>query len=73
MREMRYSRPVPEYLSPGVYVEEIDAGPKPIQGVGTSTVGWVLRHLPKVAAGVAIGMVVGLLLKRATTGRLVAR
>ena len=25
------------YLSPGVYVEEIDAGPKPIQAVGTST------------------------------------
>lgn len=25
------------YLSPGVYVEEVDTGPKPIQGVGTST------------------------------------
>src|ERR687884_531904 len=25
-----------EYLSPGVYIEEL-AGPKPIQGVGTST------------------------------------
>ena len=24
---------MPEYLSPGVYVEEIDAGPKPIEGV----------------------------------------
>ncbi len=32
---------MPEYLSPGVYVEEIDAGPKPIQGVGTSTTGFV--------------------------------
>ena len=30
-----------EYLSPGVYVEEIDAGPKPIEGVSTSTVGAV--------------------------------
>lgn len=28
---------MPEYLSPGVYVEEIDKGPKPIEGVGTST------------------------------------
>lgn len=27
---------MPEYLSPGVYVEEVDRGPKPIQGVGTS-------------------------------------
>lgn len=25
-----------EYLSPGVYVEEVDRGPKPIQGVGTA-------------------------------------
>src|SRR5688572_837139 len=30
---------MPEYLSPGVYVEEIDAGPKPIEGVSTSTCG----------------------------------
>lgn len=32
---------MPEYLSPGVYVEEIDAGPKPIEGVSTSTCGAV--------------------------------
>lgn len=32
---------MPEYLSPGVYVEEVDAGPKPIEGVSTSTVGAV--------------------------------
>jgi phage tail sheath protein FI len=32
---------MPEYLSPGVYVEEIDAGPKPIEGVSTSTSGAV--------------------------------
>src|SRR6266851_3648844 len=30
-----------EYLSPGVYVEEVDAGPKPIEGVSTSTAGMV--------------------------------
>jgi uncharacterized protein len=30
-----------EYLSPGVYVEEVASGPRPIQGVGTSTAGFV--------------------------------
>ena len=28
---------MPEYLSPGVYVEEMDSGPRPIEGVPTST------------------------------------
>jgi uncharacterized protein len=28
---------VPEYLSPGVYVEEVDRGPRPIEATGTST------------------------------------
>jgi uncharacterized protein len=32
---------MPEYLSPGVYVEEIDAGPQPITAVATSTAGAV--------------------------------
>jgi phage tail sheath protein FI len=32
---------MPEYLSPGVYVEEVSAGPKPIEGVSTSTAGFV--------------------------------
>ncbi|MCL2311370.1 MAG: phage tail sheath subtilisin-like domain-containing protein [Firmicutes bacterium] len=30
-----------EYLSPGVYVEEIDSGPMPMQGVSTSIVGFI--------------------------------
>lgn len=30
---------MPEYLSPGVYIEEIDTGAKPIEGVSTSTAG----------------------------------
>src|SRR5262245_34325446 len=30
-----------EYLAPGVYVEEIDTGSKPIEGVSTSTGGMV--------------------------------
>lgn len=32
---------MPEYLSPGVYVEEIDSGPKPIEGVSTSVAAFV--------------------------------
>ena len=32
---------MPEYLSPGVYVEEIEIGAKPIEGVSTSTAGFV--------------------------------
>src|SRR5262249_52293888 len=30
-----------EYLAPGVYVEEIDLGVKPIEGVSTSTAGFL--------------------------------
>ena len=30
-----------EYLSPGVYVEEFDSGPAPMQGVSTSTAGFI--------------------------------
>ncbi|MGI9333169.1 MAG: phage tail sheath family protein, partial [Gammaproteobacteria bacterium] len=30
---------MPEYLSPGVYVEEVPSGPRPVEGVGTSTAG----------------------------------
>src|SRR5690348_15172394 len=32
---------MPEYLSPGVYIEEQDTGPEPISGVSTSTTGFV--------------------------------
>jgi len=31
----------PQYLSPGVYVEEVDRGPKPIEGVGTAVAAFV--------------------------------
>ena len=30
-----------EYLSPGVYVEEYDSGAVPMQGVSTSTAGFI--------------------------------
>lgn len=32
---------MPEYLAPAVYVEEVDTGSKPIEGVSTSTTGFV--------------------------------
>jgi phage tail sheath protein FI len=31
----------PEYLSPGVYVEEVDRGTKPIEGAGTACAAFV--------------------------------
>lgn len=34
---------MPEYLSPGVYVEEVASGPRPIEGVSTSTAGFAGR------------------------------
>ena len=30
-----------EYLSPGVYVEELDNSPRSVEGVGTSAAGFV--------------------------------
>src|SRR3712207_5649089 len=32
---------MPEYLAPGVYIEEVDTGPRPIEGIGTSTAAFV--------------------------------
>jgi hypothetical protein len=32
---------MPEYLAPGVYIEEIERGPRPIEGVATSTAAFV--------------------------------
>jgi phage tail sheath protein FI len=32
---------MPEYLAPGVYVEEVSSGPRPIEGVSTSTAAMV--------------------------------
>jgi phage tail sheath protein FI len=32
---------MPEYLAPGVFIEEIERGPKPIEGVSTSTAGFI--------------------------------
>jgi len=49
---------MPEYLAPGVYVEEVDTGPKPIEGVSTSTAAVVgvtergPRDVPVLVTGV---------------------
>ena len=32
---------MPEYLSPGVYIQEVNSGPKPIEGAGTATAAFV--------------------------------
>jgi hypothetical protein len=42
---------MPQYLSPGVYVEEVDSSPRPIEGVSTSTAAFVgfTEKVPEVA------------------------
>mgnify|MGYP001324538280 CR=1 FL=1 len=49
-----------EYLSPGVYVEEFDSGPVPMEGVSTSTAGFIglaqrgeIEGLPQLITSVA--------------------
>src|SRR5487761_447652 len=32
---------MPQYLSPGVYVEEVDSGSRPIEGVGTAVAAFI--------------------------------
>jgi phage tail sheath protein FI len=32
---------MPTYLTPGIYMEEVSSGPKPIQAEGTSTAAFV--------------------------------
>ncbi len=51
---------MPEYLSPGVYVEEFDSGGPPLEGVSTSTAGFIglasrgkVEGLPELITGVA--------------------
>ena len=36
---------MPEYLTPGVYIEELNTGTVPIEGVSTSTAGMVGQAL----------------------------
>lgn len=56
---------MPEYLSPGVYVEEVDRGPKPIEGVGTAMAAFVgFTEKAELAREVAGEMVVENMLNR---------
>ena len=32
---------MPQYLSPGVYVEEVESGSRPIEGVGTAVAAFI--------------------------------
>src|SRR5215203_5800980 len=38
---LREAPRMPNYLSPGVYVEEVEAGSRPIEGVGTAVAAFV--------------------------------
>jgi len=56
---------MPEYLQPGVYVEEVDFRSKSIEGVSTSTRGFVgsirrrVDAIVKTAAVVMLGVLLG--------------
>jgi phage tail sheath protein FI len=49
---------VPEYLAPGVYIEEVSTGPHPIQGVSTA------RKVAVVVVGFAITVATARLIQR---------
>lgn len=51
---------MPEYQSPGVYIEEFDSGAVPMEGVGTSTAGFIglaakgpVGGVPQLVTGIA--------------------
>jgi phage tail sheath protein FI len=60
------------YLSPGVYVEEVESGSRPIEGVGTAIAAFVglaesgplNTPLRRAAAGTALVVLVVLLVRR---------
>ena len=47
---------MPQYLTPGVYVEEVPSAIKPIAGVGTSTAGFIGAVADDVAMPVRPGL-----------------
>ena len=47
---------MPEYLSPGVYVEEVESGARPIEPVGTSTAGFVGQGRPDARVNEAVAV-----------------
>ncbi|HET7351991.1 MAG TPA: hypothetical protein VFJ28_13720 [Marmoricola sp.] len=60
------------YLSPGVYVEEVESGARPIEGVGTAVAAFVglaekgpfNNPILRVAAGAVLVLVVVLAVRR---------
>lgn len=60
------------YLSPGVYVEEVDSGSRPIEGVGTSIAAFIGlapggpldSPARRVAAGVGVLVLIVLVVRR---------
>jgi len=42
---------MPEYLAPGVYIEEVSSGSHPIEGVSTSTAGFVAVSRSRILLG----------------------
>ena len=60
------------YLSPGVYVEEVEAGARPLEGVGTAVAAFVglaedgpfSNPVLRVAVGVGLVAAVVLLVRR---------
>jgi hypothetical protein len=45
---------MPEYVAPGLYVEEVGRGPKPIEGVSTSTLAFIVGELRRIMPGIWI-------------------
>lgn len=60
-RKDRRMQPGGRYLSPGVYVEEVSSGSRPIEGVGTAVAAFVgyARRQPLHAAVAAVAMLAG--------------
>jgi phage tail sheath protein FI len=67
-RKSPENKPMASYQSPGVYVEEVSTGARPIEGVGTAVaafVGFARRHpLPAALAAAAILVAVVRALRR---------
>ena len=61
-----------EYFSPGVYVEEYDNTPRSIEGVGTSTAGFIGFAEKGAAVGAPIDNAIGALFLAVSSGVILA-
>ncbi|MEO8531910.1 MAG: phage tail sheath subtilisin-like domain-containing protein, partial [Deltaproteobacteria bacterium] len=49
---------MPEYLTPGVYIEEVSAGARPVESVGTRTAAFIgIANTAQARSGEAVGLV----------------